>query len=208
MRKLIFSTFFILNVVLFYPKVSYALEKNITISPSYERNRISANIDDNSSPKPTKNIMSRGVSSEYIDLYGEKDGVVEVFNHSNKSIYLTEEDVHLMSQVVYAESKGEPYEGKVAVASVILNRVVNPKFPNTVSGVVKQKNAFSCVRNGVINVDPDADSYKAVKDAIKGVDPSNNALFFYNPKSSTCSWMSQIEKKNKKSIGQHIFFQI
>ncbi|SHJ76343.1 N-acetylmuramoyl-L-alanine amidase [Clostridium cavendishii DSM 21758] len=208
MRKLIFSTFFILNIVLFYSKVSYSLDSNVKTIPSYEKNKISINIDNNSSSKPTKNIMSRGVSSEYIDLYGEKDGVVEVFNHSNKSIYLTEDDVHLMAQVVYAESKGEPYEGKVAVASVILNRVVNPKFPNTISGVIMQKNAFSCVKNGVINVEPDTDSYKAVKDAIKGADPSNNALFFYNPKSSTCSWMGQIEKKNKKSIGQHVFFQI
>ena len=85
------------------------------------------------------------------DLFSQSDEIIEVFNSSSKKVYLTKSDIDLMAKVVFAESKGEPYAGKIAVASVILNRVTSPNFPNTVEGVITQKNAFSCVVNGVIN---------------------------------------------------------
>lgn len=142
------------------------------------------------------------------DLYLENESVVQVFKSSSKSLELSPDDIHLMAKIVYAESKGEPYKGKVAVASVILNRAIDPNFPNTVEGVVKQKNAFSCVKNGEINVVPNSDSYNAVMDAIKGNDPTNKALYFYNPTIATCNWMHNIEKKNVQSIGRHVFFEV
>lgn len=142
------------------------------------------------------------------ELFLEATEVVEVFNSSTTKIYLTESDIDLMAKVVFAESKGEPYNGKVAVASVILNRATNPKFPNTVEGVITQKNAFSCVKNGVINVVPDSDSYNAVKEAIRGNDPTGEALYFYNPKIATCTWMKGVEKCDVKTIGAHEFFNI
>lgn len=152
-------------------------------------------------------VLIRKTSSSATDLYHEKDSVVEVFNSSSRTIYLTESDIYLMSQIVYAESKGEPYEGKVAVASVILNRLIDPTFPNTIEAVIKQANAFSCVHNGSINVVPNEASRKAVIDAIKGSDPTASAVFFYNPEISTCTWMKNVEKKNIKTIGHHVFFQ-
>lgn len=136
----------------------------------------------------------------------DADQVVEVFNYNDDKVYLTEYDIDLMAQVVYAESKGEPYEGKVAVASVILNRVLSPGFPNTIEGVIFQPNAFSCVVDGKISVTPTEECYKAVYDAIKGDDPTNEALFFYNPETATCSWMASIEKTQSTSIGRHLFF--
>ncbi len=142
------------------------------------------------------------------DLFSQSDEIIEVFNSSSKKVYLTKSDIDLMAKVVFAESKGEPYAGKIAVASVILNRVTSPNFPNTVEGVITQKNAFSCVVNGVINTTPNSDSYNAVKDAIKGLDPTENALYFYNPKIATCSWMKEIEKCNVTTIGQHVFFNV
>lgn len=143
------------------------------------------------------------------DLYKEEINTVQVFNLSeNKTINITEDDLYLMAQVVYAESCSEPYEGKVAVASVILNRVKSPGFPKSIEGVIKQKNAFSCIRNGKINVIPDEASYKAVLDALKGIDPTNNAHFFYNPKISTSKWMDQVSKVNIKPIGNHVFFAV
>ena len=135
------------------------------------------------------------------------DTMVEVFNHSDKTIYLTEEDVYLMAQIVYAESKGEPYEGKVAVASVILNRVLDPAFPLTVKDVIFQPYAFSCVVDGKITVTPNQECFNAVYEAIKGNDPTNEALFFYNPSIATCSWMHDIEKTDARAIGQHLFFK-
>ena len=142
------------------------------------------------------------------ELFLEATEVVEVFNSASTKLYLTEADIDLMAKVVFAESKGEPYNGKVAVASVILNRATNTKFPNTVEGVIKQKNAFSCVKDGVINVVPDSDSYNAVKEAIRGNDPTSDALYFYNPKIATCSWMKGVEKCDVTMIGAHEFFNV
>ena len=137
-----------------------------------------------------------------------KEESIQVFSQNDKIIYLTREDLDLMAKIVYAESKGEPYEGKIAVASVILNRVLSPEFPNSIKDVILQPKAFSCVVNGEINVAPTEECYNAVYDAIEGNDPTNEALFFYNPAIATCSWMQDIEKKNLKAIGQHLFFTI
>lgn len=144
--------------------------------------------------------------SETKTLYKEESQVVTVFNGKGENFYITKDDVHLMAQIVYAESCAEPYEGKVAVASVILNRLKDSRFPNNIEGVIKQKAAFSCVRNGRISVTPDDKSYRAVMDALKGKDPTDSAVFFYNPKIATSSWMKNIDKQNSKRIGNHVFF--
>lgn len=131
---------------------------------------------------------------------------LETFNSNN--IPISNDDVYLMSQIVYAESKGEPYEGKVAVASVILNRVLDPKFPDTIYDVIFQPKAFSCVIDGKIDVTPTEECFSAVNDAISGIDPTNNAVFYYNPDIATCTWMHNAPKTDKKEIGQHLFFKI
>ena len=146
---------------------------------------------------------------EYTSQSSEKHNeVLEVFNHATQQLYITGEDIDLMAKLVSAESIGEPYTGKVAVASVVLNRTIDPHFPNTIQEVIFQKNAFSCVKNGKINANANPDCYNAVYDAIKGVDPTNNALFFYNPTIATCNWMKETEKINQTTIGHHTFFKI
>lgn len=132
----------------------------------------------------------------------------QVFNGGSKNIYLSENDIYLMAQVVYGESRGEPYDGKVAVASVILNRVVSSEFPDTVKDVILQPKAFSCVVDNSINVIPTTECYNAVYDAIYGYDPTEDAVFFYNPTIATCSWMQSVDKTDAVSIGQHLFFNI
>lgn len=167
-----------------------------------------ANNEKNINKINTTLLVASSSNNESKELYLENEDTVQVFKSNNKSISLSQSDIELLAQIVHAESKGEPYTGKVAVASVVLNRVVSPGFPDTVEGVVKQKNAFSCVVNGQINVVPNSDSYNAVKDAIRGIDPTNQALYFYNPKIATCNWMKNVSKKNVKSIGQHVFFKV
>ena len=105
-------------------------------------------------------LVLRNNGNNHISLSDEE--YVEVFKDNNQMLYLTQSDIYLMSQVVYAESKGEPYEGKVAVASVILNRALNNGFPNTIQGVVFQPKAFSCVVNGNIDVQPTQECFDAV----------------------------------------------
>jgi N-acetylmuramoyl-L-alanine amidase len=131
---------------------------------------------------------------------------IQVATMKDTNLYLNEKDIYLISQVVSAESESEPYKGKVAVASVILNRLRDPQFPKTVQGVIKQKRAFSCIINGNINKIPDEDSYRAVLDALHGADPTYKAVFYYNPKIATSKWMIKFHKKNTQVIGNHVFF--
>lgn len=158
----------------------------------------------------TFNISAESIKEnvDSINLYEEKEEIVQVFNNNSQKMQLTDNDIYLMAQVVYAESRAEPFDGKVAVASVILNRLLHPEFPKTIEGVVKQKGAFSCIRNGKIDVIPNSECYNAVLEAIKGKDPTNRAVFFYNPRTATSKWMKNISKENVIPIGNHVFFVV
>lgn len=139
------------------------------------------------------------------DIDSEK--IVDVFNYGQQNLYITQSDVDLMAKLVYAESRGEPFEGKIAVASVVLNRVLNPEFPKSIKDVILQPKAFSCVTGNTIVAYPNQDCYNAVYDAISGKDPSNRAIYFYNPELSTCVWMHSAEKNDVVKIGHHVFFK-
>ncbi|AKC02657.1 secreted N-acetylmuramyl-L-alanine amidase [Bacillus phage Stills] len=103
---------------------------------------------------------------------------------------ISSSDKDLMARLVRAEAQGEPYAGKVAVATVILNRVSSPDFPNTISAVINQSGQFSPVSNGEINKAADADSIRAVNEAITNRGQGAGSLFFYNPKTSTNTWIT------------------
>lgn len=98
-------------------------------------------------------------------------------------------DVYLLARLISAEARGEPYTGQVAVGAVVLNRVKHPSFPNTISGVIYQSGAFSCLQDGQFN-QPIADSaYRAARDALNGVDPSGGAIYYFNPSTATSKWI-------------------
>lgn len=115
----------------------------------------------------------------------------------------TEKDLQLMANAVYGEARGEPYEGQVAVAAVILNRVEHPDFPNTVSGVIFQPRAFTAVADGQIWLTPNERAKQAVLDALNGWDPTENAIYYFNPDTATSAWIWS--RPQIKTIGQHIF---
>ncbi len=113
----------------------------------------------------------------------------------------------LMARLVSAEAKGEPYAGKVAVATVILNRLDNKDFPDSIKDVIYQKDngyyAFTPVQNGTINDSADAESKKAVTEAIASRGLGQGSLYFYNPKTSTSDWI--FSRKVTIKIGNHTF---
>lgn len=112
-------------------------------------------------------------------------------------------DVDLLAKIISAESRGEPYQGQVAVGAVILNRIEHPSFPNTLAGVIYQPGAFSCLYDGGVNA-PVADSaYRAARDAINGNDPSGGAVYYYNPAKSTNKWI--FSRPVITVIGNHRF---
>ncbi len=115
----------------------------------------------------------------------------------------TNSDLDLLARCVYAEARGEPYAGQVAVAAVILNRVESPSFPNTIAGVIYQPWAFTAVNDGQINMQPNQTAYNAARDALNGWDPSYGCLFYYNPAVATSQWMFQ--KPIATQIGSHVF---
>ncbi len=116
-------------------------------------------------------------------LYGARDGALAVNATNNEK--------QLLARAVNGEARGEPYEGQVAVAAVILNRVRHPSFPNTISGVIYQPGAFTAVSDGQINVPIDQNStvYKACTDALNGWDPSGGAIYYFNPDTATNEWI-------------------
>lgn len=112
-------------------------------------------------------------------------------------------DLYLLAKCVYAEARGEPYEGKVAVAAVILNRVKSSEFPNTIAGVIYQPYAFTAVTDGQINLEPDKSAYNAARDAMNGWDPTYGCLFYYNPAKTTSKWI--YSRQVVTTIGDHVF---
>ena len=112
-------------------------------------------------------------------------------------------DVYLLAKVIAAEARGESYTGQVAVGAVILNRVESSSFPDTVSGVVYQKGAFSCVTDSNWKVEPTAEARKAAQDAINGWDPSGGALYYYNPAKTSNKWIRT--RPVITTIGAHVF---
>lgn len=115
----------------------------------------------------------------------------------------TSNDLYLLAKCVYAEARGEPYVGKVAVAAVILNRVASPSFPNSIYGVVYQPWAFTAVYDGQINLEPDAVCYQAARDALNGWDPTYGSLYYYNPTTATSQWI--YSRPVSTQIGSHVF---
>ncbi|MFO7318195.1 MAG: spore cortex-lytic enzyme [Limnochordia bacterium] len=114
------------------------------------------------------------------------------------------DELELLARVVAAEAQGEPFEGQVAVAAVILNRVRDPRFPNTLSGVIYQPHAFESVTNGLIwRRTPTDEAYRAARAALNGWDPTYGAIFFWNPSKPVSPWIwtRQIVAR----IGNHVF---
>lgn len=112
-------------------------------------------------------------------------------------------DLYLLSCCVYGEARGESYTGKVAVAAVILNRVKSSSFPNSISGVIYQSGAFTCVSDGQINLGTNDECTRAAQDALNGWDPSGGALYYFNPATATSKWIWS--RPQIVTIGKHIF---
>lgn len=127
-----------------------------------------------------------------------------IYTSSNSTSQSTNNsNVNLLAHVVYAESRGEPYAGQVAVAAVVLNRVKSSSFPNTISGVVYQPGAFTAVSDGQINLSPNTTAYNAARDALNGWDPSYGAIYYFNPDTATNAWIWS--RPHTVTIGKHRF---
>ena len=130
-------------------------------------------------------------------------------NHSNNDVSYAQSsntsDIQLMARAINGEARGEPYEGQVAVGAVILNRVKDSRFPNTISGVIYQPGAFTAVSDGQINaaIKEDSTVYKAARDAMNGWDPTSGCVYYFNPGTATNKWIWS--RPLVTTIGKHRF---
>lgn len=129
-------------------------------------------------------------------------GITSSSNNTSSTVS-NSNDLNLLARLIYAEARGEPYTGQVAVGAVVLNRVKSSSFPNTVAGVIYQSNAFSVVSDGQINLSPNDTAKKAAQDAMNGWDPSYGAIYYYNPNTATSAWIWS--RPQTVQIGNHKF---
>ncbi len=115
----------------------------------------------------------------------------------------TNDEKKLLARAVYSEARGEQYQGQVAVAAVILNRIDDPDFPDDVAGVIFQPLAFTAVADGQFWLEPNEQSYRAVEEALQGSDPSTGAIYYYNPATATSWWI--FTRQTITRIGRHVF---
>ena len=112
-------------------------------------------------------------------------------------------DLALLARLISAEARGEPYEGQVAVGAVVLNRVEHASFPNTISGVIYQPWAFTCIYDGQFDEPVAESAYRAARDALNGWDPSYGAVYYFNPATATSDWIWS--RPLIVTIGKHRF---
>lgn len=129
----------------------------------------------------------------------ERTNTISLAKSSNSS------DIQLMARAINGEARGEPYEGQVAVGAVILNRVKDSRFPNSISGVIYQSGAFTAVADGQINapISEGSTVYKAAQDAMNGWDPTGGCVYYFNPSTATNKWIWS--RPLVKTIGKHRF---
>jgi N-acetylmuramoyl-L-alanine amidase len=121
---------------------------------------------------------------------------------------VSSEERELLARLVHAEAQGEPYAGKVAVATVVLNRVDHPDFPNSIKDVINEIGpsghyAFSPVQNGMIDQAADQEAKDAVQEAIAFQGNSQGSIYFYNPEIATNHWIGTQTETIR--IGKHVF---
>lgn len=112
-------------------------------------------------------------------------------------------EMDIMAKIIYSEARGEPYIGQVAVGAVVMNRIQSDQFPNTIQGVVFQPGAFTAIDDGQYWLKPNATAYHAALDAVRGWDPTGDALFYFNPDTATSRWIWS--RPQTVRIGNHIF---
>lgn len=149
--------------------------------------------------------QTKAAVAKFQKTYGlSADGVTGTKTwNALKKYTLNIEEMDILAKVIYSESRGEPYKGQVAVGAVVMNRIQSSQFPNYIKDVVFQKGAFTAVSDGQYWLTPNRTAYLAALDAVRGWDPTNNSIYYFNPDTATSAWI-WTRPQNLK-IGKHIF---
>ena len=119
---------------------------------------------------------------------------------------ISRDEILLLARVIHGEARGENFKGKVAVGSVIMNRINSPHFPDTIRGVILQEGQFSSLMDGQANYYPGESELAAARAALLGYDPTKGSIYFYNPEVATnTAWISR--RNFVTRIGEHVFLR-
>ncbi|WP_026561519.1 cell wall hydrolase [Bacillus sp. J37] len=205
MKKLIFLLTLLFTLLSAEPIFAYTVQKGDTMSKIARDNSMSLSALASANPQ-VKNLDLIYVGQE-ISIDKDKKSRPAVASRGetiSSKVNISEADIDLLARIVRAEAQSEPFEGKVAVASVVLNRVDSPKFPDTIRDVIYQSGQFQPVSNGEINKPADKESRRAVFAALSDMRKiAKDSLFFYNPDIATNRWLDS--RETAVVIGQHVF---
>lgn len=130
--------------------------------------------------------------------------------HTDAGRPYSEDDLYWLSRIISAESQGEPWEGKLAVGHVVLNRVAHPEFPDSIYGVIfddRWGGQFEPVRNGTIYLSPTEESVQAAITCLSGGDnPVGSSLYFLAPALTSNHWTME-NRDYVTTIGAHWFYR-
>lgn len=120
------------------------------------------------------------------------------------------DNIFWLARIIHAEAAGEPYLGKVAVGSVVMNRLSSPNFPNTIYGVIFEHYngipQFSPVADGTIYNNPSEECLRAAQEAYWGSKPLGNVLYFFNPAKAAGTWIVN-NRTYVTTVGNHAFYR-
>ncbi|GEK57174.1 hypothetical protein CHL76_02445 [Marinococcus halophilus] len=142
--------------------------------------------------------------NQEIDIPDEDTEATEAIKGTSTNEASTQTGSDLFARLVTAEAKGEPLEGKIGVAKVVMNRVESDAFPDTTEGVIQQTGQFDPVTSGKIgNTVSTDEAQEAVQTVVNGGGDVNGALYFYNPDLSNSSFMQSLTTVDV--VGGHEF---
>jgi len=195
MKKILFSLIAVAAVVLPANQIfAYTVQPGDSLTKiALNNNTTVQNLLENNTQIPDANHLN----------VGESINIPNSSSHSNNSAVTDERET--LAKLVHAEAGGEPMAGKIAVASVVLNRVNSPEFPNTIHDVIYQPGQFTPAQNGMINNTPDEVDYQSVDQAFANRDQNTKSLYFYNPTIATDHWLDHLS--TTEIIGDHVFKQ-
>jgi N-acetylmuramoyl-L-alanine amidase len=209
LKKLIFVLAFLASLVFTAPAFAYTVQKGDTMTNIARENGLT--LQELAKANPQINNLDLIFVGQHINMNKNNHSsspeaspkVTSEKSRSNK-LSISDDEIDLLARLVRAEAQTESFEGKAAVASVVLNRVESPQFPNSIKKVIYQPGQFQPVSNGEINKPADKESYKAVYAVLSDLrNIAKDSLFFYNPDIATNRWLDS--RETTVVIGQHVF---
>ncbi|MDT8861252.1 cell wall hydrolase [Alkalihalobacillus sp. MEB130] len=208
MKKLIYLLTFLAALFIAVPTFAYTVQEGDTMTKIAHQNGLTLEEIARANPQVTNLdliLVGQEINLHKSNPTSESNSVEAYSNETyTDELVLSENELDLLARIVRAEAQTEPFEGKVAVADVVLNRVESSEFPDTIEEVIYEPRQFQPVSNGQVNKPADEESIEAVAAAISDMrNITEDSLFFYNPDIATNRWLDT--RETTVVIGQHVF---